>query len=77
MELGSQLIASQSLEEGEYLRFQTDGMFGPDIVEFVVKPDSTAERNWNGDNRAPIVLYRSISGTISHTNKSALHLRGC
>eukprot|EP00210_Caulerpa_lentillifera_P000394 g384.t1 len=50
---GSQLVAASSTEETEYLRFQTDGVFGPDFIEFAVK----------GDTNVPLVFYRSISGT--------------
>ena len=58
---GTQLVASQTTAEGSYLRFEVNGLFGKDIVEFVAKEDRTATRQNDGDVQAPLVFYRSIA----------------
>ena len=48
-----------------YLGFQTEGRFGPDAVEFLIRGRGIGDRNWEGDGDGSglLVLYRSIGLT--------------
>ncbi|GMH45911.1 hypothetical protein BSKO_13874 [Bryopsis sp. KO-2023] len=63
---GSELVALKSVDEKQYIAFWVDGPFGKDTVEFLVKPDTTASRNWEGDIEGPLVTYRAIAGKVKY-----------
>jgi hypothetical protein len=37
-------------------------LFGQDVVEFVIRPDSVTDRGWEGDRPGQLVTYRSMAG---------------
>ena len=58
---GTQLVASRTTADGSYLRFEVNGLFGRDIVEFVAKEGSAVIHQEDSEFQAPLVFYRSIA----------------
>ena len=43
----------------KYLRFSAKGLWGDDIIEFLISDDQVLDRNWEGDRAGCIVTYAS------------------
>lgn len=64
---GARLLRSLSLQSGaEYRAFGVQSLFGEDVMEFVIKPESVQDRNWQGDSPGPLVTYRSMAGSVKY-----------
>jgi hypothetical protein len=64
---GARLLKSMSLKSGaEYRAFGVQSLFGEDVMEFVIKPESVQDRNWQGDAAGPLVTYRSMAGSVKY-----------
>lgn len=53
---GAALLVSELTDDGCYLRFQVEGRFGVDLVEFLVK-DTISDVNVT----EPVVFFRSLA----------------
>eukprot|EP00884_Botryococcus_braunii_P008593 jgi/Botrbrau1/17735/Bobra.0166s0153.3 len=62
----SDLVSSESLEEGEYRAFTVKSLFGLDRLEFFIRNKSANDRYWEGDSEGPIVTYRSMAGSVKY-----------
>lgn len=61
------LLRSLSLQSGaEYRAFGVQSLFGEDVMEFVIKPESVQDRKWQGDAPGPLVTYRSMAGSVKY-----------
>ncbi|WIA19830.1 hypothetical protein OEZ85_005738 [Tetradesmus obliquus] len=64
---GVRLLRSLSLQSGaEYRAFGVQSLFGEDVMEFVIKPESVQDRKWQGDAPGPLVTYRSMAGSVKY-----------
>jgi hypothetical protein len=51
---------------GLYAAYAVPGRFSkPDMIEFLVKSEGVKDREWQGDKEGPLILYRSIAGTLA------------
>lgn len=56
-------ISASILQSGsEYRAFGAPSLFGQDVIEFVIKPESVSDRHWEGDQAGQLVTYRSMAG---------------
>lgn len=68
-----------SLKSGaEYRAFGVQSLFGEDVLEFLIKPESVTDRNWEGDAAGQLVTYRSMAGVLqAAVHEVVLPLLGC
>ncbi|KAK9803575.1 hypothetical protein WJX72_001424 [[Myrmecia] bisecta] len=63
---GGQLVAAQSLADGEYRAFSVPSLFGQDIVEFLIRQAAPSHRREPGDQNGLLVTYRSSAGSVKY-----------
>ena len=73
----AELVASEALPSGQYVRFHIAGRFAlPDEVEFLVRNEGVGDRNFSGDEGGGLlVTLRSVAGTVQCASPCALAWR--
>ena len=62
----AELVTSEALPTGHYVRFRIPGRFSlPDEIEFLVRNEGVGDRNFSGDDAGGLlVTLRSVAGTV-------------
>ncbi len=70
----AELVASEELPSGQYVRFRVSGKFEvPDELEFLIRPTGVSGRGFDADEKGGLLTtFRSCAGSVKCTHPPAV-----